>query len=96
MFALGQVYLIFISALYPLEALVLKGKLRFLLEKGGSAATYRRRSDSTHFMKSAREEVRFTYQFQCLPYLASPIPSEQKLSVAIQDDNGVISMKGHQ
>jgi len=44
----------------------------------------------------AREEVRFTFQFQCLPYLALHIPLEQNLFVATQDANGAVSMVGHQ
>jgi hypothetical protein len=34
MFAVGQIYLIFISALYPLEALVLKGNQGSSWRKG--------------------------------------------------------------
>lgn len=46
MFALGQVYLNFISALYPLEALFSSDyQGSSWREKGASAATCRRRSD---------------------------------------------------
>lgn len=40
--------------------------------------------------------MRFSYQVQYLSYLASHIPLEQNLFVAIQNANGAISMEGHQ
>lgn len=97
MFALGLVYLILISALYPLEARLHRGKIKVPLGERGHCCHLQTETWLEPFYGwGAREEVRFTFQFQCLPYLASHVPLEQNLFVATQDANGAVSMVGHQ